>query len=74
GARHRHGRRLRHLTPRTEGGRDAVRASRAHPEARSSAPERTERSRRRVPPGSRRAEPPQARQAASSATERGARL
>ena len=42
---------LRGLTSRTKEGRDAVRSSEAHPQARSIAPARPERSERRVPTG-----------------------
>jgi transposase len=59
GPRYRSHRCLRHLATAAEEGRDAVRASQAHPEARPAATTRTEWSPRRVPPRSRRPEPPQ---------------
>ena len=61
GPRYRHHRRLRHLTPRAEEGRDAVRSPQAHPEARPPATTRTERGPRRVPSRSGRTEPSQTR-------------
>lgn len=63
GARHRRNRRLCHLAPRAEQGRDAVRAPKAHPEARSAATTKTERRSRRVPPRSHCPEPSKTRKA-----------
>ena len=57
GARDRQDRCLRRLTSRAKEGRDAVRSSEAHPQARPIAPARAERSQRRVPIGRHRPKP-----------------
>ena len=64
---HRQDRRLRDLATPAEEGRDAVRPSQAHPEARSAEVTRAERGARRVPPCRRRPEPQEARQAGPGA-------
>ena len=63
GARHRQDRGVQDLALSAQKGRDAVRASETHPEARSVAITRAERCPRRVPSRRHRTEPPQARQA-----------
>jgi len=50
---------LSDLTARAEEGRDAVRAPQTDPQARSTSPQRPQRSKRRVPPRRHRPEPPQ---------------
>ena len=67
-------RRLRHLDPRAEKGGDVVCPPQAHPEARSPPSQRTQWSRRRVPPRRKRPKPPQARQADPDAGAIGAKL
>jgi hypothetical protein len=59
---HRRDRRLCHLAARAEEGRDALRPSQAHPEARSAATTRTERRQGRVPPRRRSPKPQEAGQ------------
>jgi hypothetical protein len=66
-------RRLSHVTPRAEEGRDAVRPPQAHPEAGPPTPAGPERCQGRVPPRRHRPKPPQARQADSDPAA-GARL
>src|SRR3954462_12552096 len=56
-------RRLSHVTPPAEEGRDAVRPPQAYPEARPPAPAGPEWCQGRVPPRRHRPKPPQARQA-----------
>src|SRR5215204_4058152 len=65
GPRHRQDRCVSHLTAAAEEGRDAVRASQAHPPPRPPPPARTMRRSRRVPPRCHRPEPPESGEAHS---------